>query len=75
MQNIMIAICWNSVTKSFKTHTHMCDHAHLEMSNPFSSKIPWIKSRITVFENHRKSLIQQYERSELRLHFEWTKVS
>ena len=30
---------------------------------------------ITVFENHRKSLIQQCERSELRLHFEWTKVN
>ena len=28
----------------------------------------------TVFENHRKSLIQQCERSELRLHFEWTKL-
>ena len=28
----------------------------------------------TVFENHRKSLIQHFERSELRLHFEWTKV-
>ena len=27
-----------------------------------------------VFENHRKSLIQHCERSELRLHFEWTKV-
>ena len=25
-------------------------------------------------ENHRNSLIQQCERSELRLHFEWTKV-
>ena len=25
-------------------------------------------------ENHRKSLIQHCERSELRLHFEWTKV-
>ena len=32
------------------------------------------RKRITVFENHRKSLIQQCERSELRLHFEWTKV-
>ena len=30
--------------------------------------------KITVFENHRKSLIQHYEQSELRLHFEWTKV-
>ena len=28
----------------------------------------------TVFENPRKSLIQLCERSELRLHFEWTKV-
>ena len=28
----------------------------------------------TVFENHRKSLILHCERSELRLHFEWTKV-
>lgn len=28
----------------------------------------------TVFENYRKSLIRQCERSELRLHFEWTKV-
>ena len=28
----------------------------------------------TVFENHRKSLIQCCERSELRLHFERTKV-
>ena len=29
----------------------------------------------TVFENHIKSLIQHCERSELRLHFEWTKVN
>ena len=29
---------------------------------------------LTVFENHRKILIQHRERSELRLHFEWTKV-
>ena len=28
----------------------------------------------TVFENHRKSLIQHCERSELRLHFAWTEV-
>ena len=32
-------------------------------------------SRLTVFENHRKSLIQHCEWSELRLHFEWTKVN
>ena len=29
----------------------------------------------TVFENHRKSIIQHCERSEIRLHFEWTKVN
>ena len=29
----------------------------------------------TVFENHRKSLIQHCERSELRLYFEWAKVN
>ena len=28
----------------------------------------------TVFENHRKSLIQHCERSELSLQFEWTKM-
>ena len=28
-----------------------------------------------MFENHRKSLIQHCEQSELRLHFEWTKVN
>ena len=32
-------------------------------------------STYTVFENHKKSLIQHCERSELRLHFEWTKVN
>ena len=31
--------------------------------------------KLTVFENHRKSLIQHCERSELRLHFEWPKSS
>ena len=30
---------------------------------------------ITVFENHRKSLTQDCERSELLLHFEWSKVT
>ena len=32
------------------------------------------KSLFTVFENHRKSLFQYCERSELRLHFQWRKV-
>ena len=30
---------------------------------------------LTLFENYLKSLIQHCERSELRLHFEWTKVN
>ena len=30
---------------------------------------------ITVVENQRKTLILHCERSELRLHFEWTKIS
>ena len=42
-------------------------------------KVPYARyARIatfsTVYENHRKSRIQHCERSELRLHFEWTKV-
>ena len=40
----------------------------------------WVQTKFfcltaTVFENHRKSLVQHCERSELRLHFEWTKVN
>ena len=34
-----------------------------------------LKGKGTVFENHRKSLIQHCERSELRLHFELLKIS
>ena len=34
-----------------------------------------VSGKCTVFENHRKSLIQHCERSVLRLHFEWTKVN
>ena len=33
-----------------------------------------IPHETTVFKNYRKSRIQQCERSELSLHFEWTKV-
>ena len=32
-------------------------------------------ARFTVLENHRKSLIQHCEPSELHLQFEWTKVN
>ena len=33
------------------------------------------RSNITVYENRQKSRIQHCERSELHLHFEWTKSS
>ena len=38
------------------------------------SKSPKNIEKNTVVENHRKSLIQYCERSELRSHFEWTKA-
>ena len=44
----------------------------LFLSNSKRNKVSFF---FTVFENHRKSLIQHCERSELRLHFEWTKVN
>ena len=34
-----------------------------------------LRGKGTVFENHRKSVIQPSERRELRLHFAWTKVN
>ena len=39
------------------------------------SPLDQINVQSTMFENYRKSLIQHCERSELRLHFEWTKSS
>ena len=40
-----------------------------------NSRVPVaMQDKGTVFENHRKRLIQHCERSDLRLHFEWTKV-
>ena len=44
-------------------------------SKSFFFLLLWYLSRRTVFENHRKSLIQHCERSKLCLHFEWTKVN
>ena len=48
----------------------------LMLTSRFTSKgkQKWNR-RSTLFENHRKSIIQHCERSELRLHFEWTKVN
>ena len=41
----------------------------------FGNRENMVSYFLTVFENHRKSIIQHCERSELRLHFEWTKVN
>ena len=41
----------------------------------YTYQLPQKKPMVTVFENHRKSRIQHCERSELRLHFEWTKIN
>ena len=46
----------------------------LNISLPSYSHPFFKDASCTVFENHRKSLIQPCERSELRLHFEGTKV-
>ena len=43
-----------------------CDRVPSLLLNFF----PDAQHSVTVFENHRKSLIQHCERSELRLHFE-----
>ena len=52
-------------TVTVKVSTHTSRFNNNAMDKPYQS---------TVFENHRKSLIHHCERSELRLHFEWTKV-
>ena len=40
-----------------------------EKKNPLTSFCNVFCSKTTMFENHRKSLTQHCERSELRLHF------
>ena len=46
----------------------------LRNSNVNFSNLVVSRTTRMVFENHSKILIQHYERSELRLHFEWTQV-
>ena len=51
-------------------------HTHVKSENSHSLKEEnKMITSCTEFENHRKSLIQHCERSELCLHFEWTKVN
>ena len=63
----------------FKLHSILCWKRKIGKN----SKRTWVSallesmqsaSGVTVFKIHKKSLIQHCERSELRLHFEWTKV-
>ena len=51
---------------------HNATKNYIKTLNVWKALVSW--HSVTVFENHRKSLIQHCERSELRLHFEWTKV-
>ena len=57
----------NSVRRPHKVSENLKDDLLLEMEG---------NSEVSVFENHRKSLVQHCERSELRLYdlyFEWIK--
>ena len=67
----------NSLVKSSYTHiTSIVDKTKITPRTRNCSFYFTEKSLgLTVFENHRKSLIQHCERSELGLHFEWTKVN
>ena len=58
-------------TPSSALHTYFCSCIYAR-GLEYQKKVLYTG---TVFENHRKSLIQHCARSELRLHFEWTKVN
>ena len=55
------------------TRTHLTEKVDESMIFP-NPKLP-IKTHCKVFENLPKSRIHHCERSELRLHFEWTKIN
>ena len=58
----------------FKIQPSDINQKEIDSALPKAGKVAKV-GLVTVFENHRKSLIQHCERSELRLHFEWTKVN
>ena len=62
-------------TVSYKSTTMICLEFKLPIWKFFGCMVVKRLMSSMVFENHRKSLIQHCERSELRLHFEWTKVN
>ena len=55
-----------------KLGVFLCSKSHQLSKDYRRTKVLF---KYTVFENHRESLIQQCERCELLLHFEWTKVN
>ena len=66
---------WRSSSKKWLTLARIGNTSHLGRSRARKPKPQNLSSdESTMFENHRKSLILHCERSELRLHFEWTKV-
>ena len=63
-------------TKAQGTKAHKQNCKNQDTSKTWQPGINCFPSFTTVFENHQKMSHFQYcERSELRLHFEWTKVN
>ena len=58
---------------SWRWNHHLFSNTRSTCQDLISSNIS-ASDHYTVFENHRKSLIQHCEGSELRVHFEWTKM-
>ena len=76
---VVTAMCPNQSAKKqlrdfSTTYDYLKVYLSLQYSMFFKEFLKMVRWRLHVFENHRKSLIQHCERSELRLHFEWTKV-
>ena len=72
------AMSWMSSYRSLLSAWNMYkERALFDLACYTSQAIKQVMQQVrqlnTMFENHRKSLIEHYERSELRLHFDWTK--
>ena len=73
-QPFLIFLLRKLLVHSRKKFCNVCQKQKIKRPFPHlcTLKMQWL---CTVFENHRKSRIQHCERSELRLHFEWTKIN
>ena len=65
IEKIIIKITKPIILHIVEISTHFLSHDVIEVSE--------LKPNLYNFENYRKSRIQNCERSELRLHFEWPK--